>query len=80
MVKSPSGRGSSIRGELYEVDDGALAALDRLEGVPHLYQRCFSALKDDNEPAETYLFTRPIGQAPRIAQSDWRKYNASHAH
>jgi gamma-glutamylcyclotransferase (GGCT)/AIG2-like uncharacterized protein YtfP len=28
-----------VRGELFEVQDEALEALDRLEGVPDLYQR-----------------------------------------
>lgn len=30
---------ASIRGEIYEVDDDALARLDRLEGHPHFYTR-----------------------------------------
>ena len=34
-----AGGSTPIRGELYEVDDETLAALDRLEEVPTLYQR-----------------------------------------
>ena len=30
---------SSIKGEIYEIDQNTLRDLDRLEGYPHLYQR-----------------------------------------
>lgn len=37
LVKAKQGR--AISGEVYEVDDATLKRLDRLEGVPFLYQR-----------------------------------------
>lgn len=39
LVKAKDGKGNSIHGEAYLVDDNVMTRLDRLEGVPYLYQR-----------------------------------------
>ena len=39
LIKAPEGKGKAIRGEVFECDDITMVRLDRLEGVPHLYQR-----------------------------------------
>lgn len=63
----------AIVGELYEVDDLALARLDRLEGHPSYYRREAVAL-DDGRIVETYVLPgdRANG-APRIEHGDWRR-------
>jgi gamma-glutamylcyclotransferase (GGCT)/AIG2-like uncharacterized protein YtfP len=62
----------SVAGELYAVDAATLAALDRLEDVPRLYVRIAIALAEDGT-AETYLYARDVGAAPRIPGGDWRR-------
>jgi gamma-glutamylcyclotransferase (GGCT)/AIG2-like uncharacterized protein YtfP len=49
---------TSVAGELYEVDDTALHAVDRFEGVPTLYRRV-PVLLSDGECAQAYLLARP---------------------
>lgn len=50
-----------IVGELYEVDEGTLAALDALEGYPRWYDRVQVALRagDASERAWMYVFNHP---------------------
>ena len=70
--------GAPVQGELYEVDDRILADLDRLEGVPDLYERRRIALRDQGE-AWMYLMaaeTVPGGvehHAP-VPDGDWRAW------
>jgi gamma-glutamylaminecyclotransferase len=66
----------SIRGEVYEVDDGALASLDRLEGCPALYFREQQPIRlqaGGTLNAWMYLLTsgEPAG-ATVISSGDWR--------
>jgi gamma-glutamylcyclotransferase (GGCT)/AIG2-like uncharacterized protein YtfP len=65
---------TSVVGELYEVDDDTLAAVDRLEGHPHLYRRERVHLLG-GEHVEGYLLARARGgRAPIIQDGDWRRY------
>lgn len=66
---------TSVEGELYEVDDDVLAALDRLEGHPRFYLRAPIILAGWRR-AETYLFpaARAAGRAV-IESGDWRTWN-----
>ncbi|MEZ4323566.1 MAG: gamma-glutamylcyclotransferase family protein, partial [Polyangiales bacterium] len=41
-----SGGAHAVAGEVYEVDEATLAALDRLEGHPRFYRRTRIALED----------------------------------
>ena len=64
----------AIVGEIYEVDDVTLAALDRLEGVPTFYQRVSIALADGGT-AETYTRTSAqVARCPIVASGDWRAH------
>ena len=49
-----SGGAHAVAGEVYEVDEATLAALDRLEGHPRFYRRTRIAL-EDGVAVETYL-------------------------
>lgn len=63
---------TSVKGELYLVDAGVLAALDEFEGHPTLFRRSRISLAGGGE-AEAYLV--PEGQgwgAPVIVGGDWR--------
>jgi len=61
MVREP---GKAVRGEVYEVDDPTLAALDRLEGAGDLYRReLFPAVLEETGetvPAWVYLWLGPV--------------------
>lgn len=58
LVKSE--KGISIKGEIYRVDDNTLKQLDRLEGVPYLYQREVIQLKDFDQPVLAYFYQRSV--------------------
>ena len=65
----------AVAGEVYEVDEATLAALDRLEGHPRFYERRTVRLEDGDEVAAYVL---PIEQAhgrPRIPSGDWMESN-----
>ncbi|MCB9538146.1 MAG: gamma-glutamylcyclotransferase [Myxococcales bacterium] len=64
---------TAVRGEVYDVDDAALPALDAYEDAPALYTRSPVALQDA-APAAAYLL-RPErrGAHPVIAHGDWRR-------
>ncbi|NNC15185.1 gamma-glutamylcyclotransferase [Corallococcus exiguus] len=64
----------TVGGEVYEVDAPTLAALDRLEGHPHFYQRSPITL-DGGARVEAYLFpaARLVGR-PTIESGNWRAH------
>lgn len=66
-------RGSqAVAGEVYEVDEPTLAALDRLEGHPDFYRRASIALHD-GRPVLAYLLTiEQVRGRPIIASGAWR--------
>lgn len=51
-------KGNSIQGEVWEVDEHCLRAMDRLEGVPFLYRRDVIKLENFHKPVIGYLFQR----------------------
>ncbi len=69
-----AGGRTAVTGELYDVDPATLAALDRLEGHPRLYERLPIRL-EDGALVEAYL--RPKHRAdrrPRIPSGDWKQH------
>ncbi|MGD2063612.1 MAG: gamma-glutamylcyclotransferase [Nitrospirota bacterium] len=63
---------TAIVGEVYAVDDPALAAIDRLENHPDFYRRTPIHLAD-RQWVEVYLLTRlQAGEMPRLPLGDWR--------
>lgn len=66
--------GNDIHGEVYECDDDTLASLDRLEGVPHFYQRSVV----DTSFGPCYIYTMDRDQelsVHRVVQSgDWAQH------
>lgn len=69
MVEGGEG---AVDGELYEVDDGTLAALDRLEGHPDFYRRVPIRLATGEE-VESYVM-RPgqVEERAVVEAGDWR--------
>ena len=67
-----SGGAYAVAGEVYEVDEATLAALDRLEGHPRFYRRTRIAL-EDGAAVETYLLPpEQVEGRPVIASGNWR--------
>jgi gamma-glutamylcyclotransferase (GGCT)/AIG2-like uncharacterized protein YtfP len=67
-----AGGRDAVAGELYEVDDAALARLDLFEG-PALYARTRVHL-DDGREAHAYLLPRESLRGGRpIGSGDWRR-------
>ena len=66
--------GGVVQGEVYEVDDATLLALDRLEGHPQWYRRT-PVLLGNGMSAETYLM--PLERCatyPVVASGDWTAF------
>jgi gamma-glutamylaminecyclotransferase len=71
MVRADEG---VVHGEVFEVDDATLRALDRLEGYPILYQRVLVDLADGSQ-ALTYLQTQDqVRGRARIPSGSWRLF------
>lgn len=62
-----------VVGELYEVDAGTLADLDRLEGHPSFYQRTEIEL-EDGSIVSTYVLPPRFRERPVIASGSWRAH------
>ena len=70
----------SVAGEVYEVTPEHLAALDRFEGVPRLYERTAVRLADGSF-AEAYVQRMTSYRTPGvIASGDWRAYRKERNH
>lgn len=66
-----AGGATAVVGEVWEVDDVTLAALDRLEDHPDYYRREPVAL-DGEAPAEGYLLpVAHVAGTPVIHAGDW---------
>jgi gamma-glutamylcyclotransferase (GGCT)/AIG2-like uncharacterized protein YtfP len=61
----------AIEGELYELAEDVLAAVDDFEGHPVLYRRDAVAL-EDGTVADAYFFERAPPDARRIPGGSWR--------
>src|SRR3712207_1753270 len=71
-----AGGKTSVKGELYLVDDQLLAALDGVEGCPALFQRGEVELAGGGR-AQAYLGADPsFDKAPIIPGGDWRKHRS----
>lgn len=71
MVRAP-GDTTGVTGELWVVDDGCLAELDRLEGLDEgLYERIDVILAPNHlaASAQTYLYARPHHGLPPIGDT-----------
>lgn len=67
-----AGGRASVAGEIYDVDAGTLAALDRLEGHPGFYRRTAVRLLDGGT-AEAYLMPGTKAAGTEIKSGDWRR-------
>lgn len=63
---------TAIVGEVYDVDDAGLLALDRLEGVPRLYRRHVVQLQADRGEALIYAMdASQVAGRPEVKGGDW---------
>ena len=69
------GGGTSVVGEVYEIDPVTLAALDRLEGHPRFYQRRPIRLTDGAEVLAYLLSPEQAHGQTRIPSGDWTNAN-----
>lgn len=61
-----------VQGELYEVTQECLAALDKYEGVPHLFTRA-EALMSDGTSAIAYLYAHSFEGCERFEEGLWQE-------
>lgn len=66
-----AGGDTAVVGEVYDVDDDTLAALDRLEGHPDFYRRKTIRLENGDEVLAYLLSPEQVQGMPRIASGDW---------
>lgn len=70
-----------VKGEVWEVTDAGLAALDRLEGYGRpggLYDRREVLLKNGMRALIYYMHEGGVGAGDKlVASGDWRKYDAA---
>lgn len=59
-----------VQGEVYEVDEVILGALDILEGHPRFYERR-EVTTDDNRKAWTYYYHHPVKKIHLIQSGVW---------
>ena len=64
--------GRAIHGELYEIDDGLIARLDRIEGAPSLFR--LEPIPIENYPgrAFAYFYQGGIDGFSRCAEDCWK--------
>jgi gamma-glutamylaminecyclotransferase len=63
----------TVVGEVYDVDAGTLAALDRLEGVPSFYRRERIELKGVGSTDAYTLTSRQVRGCDLIPSGDWKR-------
>ncbi len=69
-----AGGADAIVGEVFEVDDAALASLDRLEGHPGWYQRVEIDVRCGGAVRRVWMYLMPPGRHdahPIIHDGDW---------
>jgi gamma-glutamylcyclotransferase (GGCT)/AIG2-like uncharacterized protein YtfP len=64
---------TSIKGELYLVDQNTKNLLDKIEGHPYLYRRTPLILKS-GKIAEAYMFLSSADNCPIIKSGSWKEY------
>jgi gamma-glutamylaminecyclotransferase len=67
-----AGGNQAVPGEVYEVDEPALAAMDRLEGHPTFYERTSIHLEDGSAVQAYLLRSEQILSSPVIPSGSWR--------
>jgi gamma-glutamylaminecyclotransferase len=67
-----AGGNHAVPGEVYEVDEPALAAMDRLEGHPSFYQRTSIRLEDGTAVQAYVLTPDQVSHLPIISSGSWR--------
>jgi gamma-glutamylaminecyclotransferase len=73
------GGSTAVVGDVYEVATEHLEALDRFEGVPHLYERITIPL-DDGELVEVYVQRGAPRTRAVIPSGDWRAHRKGTSH
>lgn len=68
--------GKRIRGEIYQIDDVVLKRLDRLEGVPFLYNRFDIELENFDHPTIAYFYQDDVSNFIECDGSWPRRKNA----
>ena len=68
------GGSSSVVGELYEVDEPTLRAIDELEGHPDFYRRVPLTLTRVDGAQGYVLRKRGADRCPPITSGDWREH------
>jgi gamma-glutamylaminecyclotransferase len=63
----------TVTGELYDVDEATLAALDRLEGVPSFYRRERIELEGVGSTDAYTLTSRQVRGCDLIPGGDWKR-------
>jgi gamma-glutamylaminecyclotransferase len=66
------GGDQAVEGELYEVGDVTIVALDFLESVPRLYHRASVQLEDRSWAEAYFLKPEQVCGRPVIASGSWR--------
>jgi gamma-glutamylaminecyclotransferase len=69
----------TVAGEVYEVDEGTLAELDRLEGHPRFYQRTPIRLADDSLVLTYLLQPAQVEGSSLIVSGRWRMRHTERA-
>jgi gamma-glutamylaminecyclotransferase len=62
----------AVIGDVYEVDEPMLAAMDRLEGHPKFYRRTTIRLEDGSAVEAYLLQPEQVSQLPIITAASWR--------
>jgi gamma-glutamylcyclotransferase (GGCT)/AIG2-like uncharacterized protein YtfP len=68
---------TSVWGEVYEVDDATLAAVDWFEGHPTVYRRTWVHLRGGESVQGYVLARRRAGSYPLITSGDWRDFRCA---
>lgn len=72
-----AGGSTSVMGEVYDLDDDLVRALDHFEGVPSLYRRERIRLLG-GETVDGYLLARPRPKRYQLIPSgDWREFQCA---
>lgn len=69
IIPNP-GQFTPVCGEVYEVDEKTLKALDRLEGHPHMYERTLVKLEDGME-VWVYIYKHASTQFSKIVPTGY---------
>lgn len=59
-----------VQGEVYEVTEACLEALDHYEGAPHLF-RGEKITLSDGSTAIAYIYMQEFSGCPRVAEGKW---------